>query len=162
MKINLTICGVHELPQHEGKKWTHVISIWEQYLEDNKGCRELVKAVAPRAELLFSYFEDSSNPSYPDAPRLEDVQRILDFTSQLPRKAKVLVHCRAGVSRSTAVAYAILCQHTKPGLELENLEHIQSLHDLVMPNRLVVELAEKVLKRNGAMLLHLRREPDLF
>lgn len=131
-------------------------------MEDNKGCRELVKAVALRAELLFSFFEDTSDPSYPDAPRLQDVQRILDFTSQLPRKAKVLVHCRAGVSRSTAVAYSILCQHSKPGMELENLEHIQSLRDLVMPNRLIVELADKVLKRDGAMLLHLRREPDLF
>ena len=108
------------------------------------------------------FFEDTSDPSYPDAPRLQDVKRILDFTSQLPRKAKVLVHCRAGVSRSTAIAYAILCQHSKPGFELENLEHIQSLRDLVMPNRLIVEFADKVLKRNGGMLMHLRREPDLF
>src|SRR5258708_32756593 len=53
---------------------------------------------------------------------------------------------------------SILSQHSKPGLELENLEHIQSLRDLVMPNRLIVELADKALKCNGAMLLHLRRE----
>lgn len=162
MKINLTICGAHELQVQEGKRWTHVVSIWEKNLEDNKGCCDLVKAVAPRAELLFSYFEDMSDPSYPGAPRLQDVQRILDFTRQLPSKAKVLVHCRAGVSRSTAIGYAILCQHSKPGMELENLEHVQSLRDLVFPNRLIVELADKALERHGAMLLHLRREPDLF
>jgi predicted protein tyrosine phosphatase len=89
------------------------------------------------------------------------VKRILDFTSQLSERAKVLVHCRAGVSRSTAIAYAILCQHSPLGMEIENLHHVQSLRDLVMPNRLIVKFADKVLKRKGGMLSHLRREPDL-
>jgi len=159
MKINLTICGVHELPEQEGKRWTHVISIWDKTSLYNVACREQVKTIAPRAKLLFSFFEDTSDPSYPDAPRFQDVERILDFTKKLPLKAKVLVHCRAGVSRSTATAYAILCQHTAPGLEMENLLNIETLRDLVMPNRLIIQHADKILKRDGAMLLHLHREP---
>ena len=159
MKINLTICGVHELPEQEDKRWTHVISIWDKTSLYDVACREQVKTIAPRAKLLFSFFEDTSNPSYPDAPRFQDVKRILDFTKKLPLKAKVLVHCRAGVSRSTATAYAILCQHTAPGLEMENLLHIETLRDLVMPNRLIIQHADKILKRDGAMLLHLHREP---
>jgi predicted protein tyrosine phosphatase len=158
MKINLTICGVHELPEQDGKWWTHVVSIWDMASHYDMACRELVKKVAPRAELLFSFFEDTNDSSNPDAPRLRDVKRILAFTSQLSAKAKVLVHCRAGVSRSTATAYAILCQHSPPGEEMENLLHIQSLRDLVMPNRLIIELADKVLKRKGGMLLHLCRD----
>jgi len=159
MKINLTICGVHELPEQEGKRWTHVISIWDKTSLYDAACRKQVKTIAPRAKLLFSFFEDTSDPGYPDAPRFQDVKRILDFTKKFPLKAKVLVHCRAGVSRSTATAYAILCQHTTPGLEMENLLHIETLRDLVMPNRLIIQHADKILKRNGAMLLHLHREP---
>jgi predicted protein tyrosine phosphatase len=159
MKINLTICGVRELPEQEGKRWTHVISIWDKASLYDIACREQVKAIAPRAKLLFSFFEDVDDPTYPDAPRLQNVKRILDFTSDLPANAKVLVHCRAGVSRSTATAYAILCQHTAPGMEMENLLHVETLRDLVLPNRLIIRLADKVLKRNGGMLLHLRREP---
>ena len=156
MKINLTICGVRELPFQKGKHWTHVISIWDKdYLYD-PACRELVTAVAPRAELLFSFFADTYVPNHPEAPRLRDVKRILDFTKELPVKAKVLVHCHAGVSRSTATAYAILCQHTSPGTEMENLLHIQSLREWAYPNRLIIELADKVLKRKGGMLLHLQ------
>ena len=128
------------------------------YLYD-PACRELVKAVAPRADLLFSFFADTFVSDHPEAPRFQDEKRILDFTKELPVKAKVLVHCHAGVSRSTATAYAILCQHTSPGMEMENLLHVQSLRDLVFPNRLIIELADKVLKRKGGMLLHLRREP---
>ena len=159
MKINLTICGVHELPEQEGKRWTHVVSIWDKVFLYDQACREQVKAIAPRAELLFSFFEDTSDPSHPEAPQLRDVKRILDFTRELPAKARILVHCRAGVSRSTATAYAILCQHTAPGMEMENLLHVETLRYLVMPNRLIIELADKVLKRKGGMLLHLRREP---
>ena len=159
MKINLTICGVRELPEQEGKRWTHVISIWDKASLYDIACREQVKAIAPRAKLLFSFFEDVDDPTYPDAPRLQNVKRILDFTKELPQKAKVLVHCRAGVSRSTATAYAILCQHTAPGMEMANLQHIETLRDLVMPNRLIIQHADKILKREGAMLLHLHREP---
>jgi predicted protein tyrosine phosphatase len=159
MKINLTICGVRELSEQEGKRWTHVISIWDKASLYDVACREQVKAIAPRAKLLFSFFEDVDDPTYPDAPRLQNVKRILDFTSDLPAKAKVLVHCRAGVSRSTATAYAILCQHSAPGMEMENLLHVETLRDLIMPNRLIIRHADKILKRDGAMLLHLHHEP---
>jgi predicted protein tyrosine phosphatase len=158
MKINITICGVHELPDQDGKPWTHVISIWDKVFIDDLDCRKQVKAIAPGAALLFSFFEDVDDSDYPGAPSLKDVKRILDFTSDLPAKARVLVHCRAGVSRSTATAYAILCQHTAPGSEMENLLHVETLRDLVLPNRLIIRLADKVLKRNGGMLLHLRRD----
>lgn len=158
MKINLTIRGVHELPDQEGQRWTHAVSIWDWAYRDSKACRQQIKAIAPRAELLFSFFEDIDEPGIPYGPRLRDVKRILDFTCKLPDQAKVLVHCRAGVSRSTAVAYAILCQHTPPGMEMENLLRVESLRDLVMPNRLIIQHADQVLHRNGAMLLHLPRD----
>jgi predicted protein tyrosine phosphatase len=158
MQIDLTICGVDELREHEGKPWTHIVSIWDKAHLDDAVCRERVKAVAPRAEILFNFFDDTSDPNDPNAPRLEDVQRILDFARGLPRAARLLVHCRAGVSRSTATAYAILCQHTEPGREMENLLHVETLRDLVLPNRLILELADKVLGRNGGMLLHLHRD----
>ena len=37
---------------------------------------------------------------------------------------------------------------------MEHLLHIQSLRDLVFPNRLIIQYADKILKRDGAMLLH--------
>ncbi len=155
MKINLTICGLKELADLSETPWTHVVSIWDKAHLYDTACRKLVKEIAPQAQLLFCFFEDVDDPNYPGAPILRDVKRILDFTSQIPAKAKVLVHCRAGVSRSTATAYSILCQHTKPGKEMDNLLHVQTLRDLVLPNRLVIRHADTVLKRDGAMLLHL-------
>jgi predicted protein tyrosine phosphatase len=157
MKFKLAICGVHELPEHEAIPWTHVISIWDKGLLDDLDCRKTVKATAPNAAILFSFFDDVDDPTVPDAPTLRQVKRILDFTEKIPAKARILVHCRAGVSRSTATAYAILCQHTSPGQEMENLLHVEKLRDLVMPNRLIIQLADKPLKREGKMLLNLPR-----
>jgi predicted protein tyrosine phosphatase len=158
MKIDLTICGVHELPDHEGTAWTHVISIWDKNFIHDLACREKVNEIAPGAKTLFCFFEDTANREHPDSPRLQDVERILAFTSKLPVNAKVLVHCRAGVSRSTATAYAILCQHSATGMEMENLLHVETLRTLVMPNRLIIEWADQVLQRKGGMLLHLHRD----
>jgi len=159
MKINLTICGVDELSGQERKGWSHVVSIWDKRYLGDETCRDLIMNVAPTADHLFSFFEDTNDSSHPDAPRLRDVKRILAFTSELSARAKVLVHCRAGVSRSTAIAYAILCQHSVPGMETANLMHVESLRAVVYPNRLIIELADKVLKRNGGMLLHCPNEP---
>jgi predicted protein tyrosine phosphatase len=158
MKINLTICGLRELTDKAGETWTHVISIWDKAYLYNMAYRKLVQKIAPNARLNFAFFDDTSDPSLPNAPRLQDVRRILDFTRDIPAKAKVLVHCRAGISRSTAISYAILCQHSAPGMELENLLHVQSLRDLVLPNRLVIKLADKILKRDGGMILGLSGE----
>ena len=73
-KIDLTICGVHELPEHEGKPWTHVISIWDKAYMEDLACREQVKDIAPGAKLLFCFFEDTSDSTHPDAPLYRDVK----------------------------------------------------------------------------------------
>jgi predicted protein tyrosine phosphatase len=113
--------------------------------------------LAPNAKVHFSFFEDVDEADCPGAPTIHDVKRILAFTSQLTEKARVLVHCRAGVSRSTATAYAIFCQHSVPGTEFDNLLRVELLRDLVIPNRLIVQYADQILEREGAMLLHLHR-----
>jgi predicted protein tyrosine phosphatase len=157
MKINLTICGVHEFPEHEETLWTHVVSIWDKRYLRSKTCRKTIKELAPNAKVHFSFFEDVDEADCPGAPTIHDVKRILAFTSQLTEKARVLVHCRAGVSRSTATAYAIFCQHSVPGTEFDNLLRVELLRDLVIPNRLIVQYADQILEREGAMLLHLHR-----
>lgn len=158
MKLNITVCGVNDLPDKIGQRWTHVISIWDNACRRNKAYRKLVRVIAPEARLLFCFFDDTSSPSHPNAPRLRDVRRILAFTSGLTPEAKVLVQCRAGVSRSTATAYAILCQHSEPGKELEKLLHVQTLRKMVLPNRLIVRLADEALKRDGGMILGVTNE----
>lgn len=155
MNIHLTVCGVQELPDHMGKPWTHVVSIWEKRYEQDRRRQEIVRRVAPGARHHFAFFEDTTDRHHPEAPRRDDIARILDFTRDLPSGAEVLVHCLAGISRSPAIAYAIVCQHTPPGQECAGLDYIRSMRPIIVPNELIVEWADQLLERQGRMTVHL-------
>lgn len=64
-----------------------------------------------RERHLTVYCDDVVNPDMPQAPTREHVEQILAFGRRLPEDARLLVHCEAGVSRSTAAAFLILTQH---------------------------------------------------
>lgn len=63
----------------------------------------------------------------------------------------LLVHCRAGVSRSTAIALAIAADRLGAGNERHACEWLRETYPQAKPNRLVVFLADEVLERNMAM-----------
>jgi predicted protein tyrosine phosphatase len=154
MKIKMTICGVAELDSQKGKPWTHAISIWDKRHEANQRCRETLRSVAPHAKLIFSFFDDVTDRSKPDSPTLDDIKTILSFTQELPENARLLIHCQAGVSRSPAIAYAVVCQHGIAGQELEGLNHIKSIRPYIVPNGLIIEWADRLLARKGELLRH--------
>lgn len=80
---------------------------------------------------------------------LEDIQALLDFTERLAVNDKLLVHCSAGISRSTAVATGILCQH---GLSpTEALKQVFSVRKGAIPNTHIIALMDKVLELNGEL-----------
>jgi len=87
------------------------------------------------------------------APTYEQIAEILTFAQSIDRSSSVLIHCWAGISRSTAVAYAVLCQIAGPGTEKECLTHVRRIRPQAIPNSLIVTLAEVALERNGTMFV---------
>lgn len=83
------------------------------------------------------------------APDRTIVQAILDFGRGV-HGGKLLIHCWAGISRSSAAAYAIACDRN-PGFEYEIAEELRRRAPSVTPNRLMVSLADDLLKRSGRM-----------
>lgn len=87
-------------------------------------------------------------------PSTEDVAKLLQFGLQID-KGLVLVHCAAGISRSTASAFALLTQALGPGSEMDALRHVydirHSAETPIHPNQLIVTLADDLLGRGGAM-----------
>jgi len=65
---------------------------------------------------------------------------------------KLLVHCHAGVSRSTAIALAIIAERFGAGREIQALQEILRLRPEAVPNLHVVALADALLKCNGRLL----------
>jgi predicted protein tyrosine phosphatase len=79
------------------------------------------------------------------------VQAALNFARERP-DAALLIHCHAGISRSTAIALTIIADRLGPGREDEAITGLLTLQPEAVPNLLVLGHADKLLGRNGALL----------
>lgn len=149
----MTICGVEELDELDLGSFTHVISIWDPVWETRDGHEDRFRRkLAETARAHFVFFDDIPTPvENRFAPAYEQIQEILVFAKPIEPSSSVLIHCWAGISRSTAVAYGILCQMTGPGYEQSCLDHIRKIRPQAIPNSLIVTLAEVALGRGGIM-----------
>ena len=83
----------------------------------------------------------------------EDVQRIIELAKHLRSySGKVLIHCEAGVSRSTAAALIIYACWLGPGREHEAMERVIAQRPYAMPNRRMVKLADDLLQLGGRLV----------
>lgn len=90
----------------------------------------------------------------------EQIEEILAFTQSLELKDKLLVHCHAGISRSTAVAIGILCQH---GLNpSEATQKILDIRPQAFPNRHILQLFDDIFALNGQLVITSMEEVKKF
>ena len=143
----ITICGISELGEYSAAGVTHVLSL----LGPNAADPQEFAAFAPHRRLILR-FHDVIEPE-PDqiVPSREDVERLLAFGREVCKvpEAHLLVHCRAGVSRSTAAAALILMQANPEWPATAALEAIVAIRPRAWPNLLILELGDALLGRNG-------------
>jgi predicted protein tyrosine phosphatase len=85
-------------------------------------------------------------------PSARHVEQVLNFVRGWDRNAPLVVHCYAGISRSTASAFAAVCALNPHRDEIAIARQIRSASPIAQPNRLIVSLADQVLGREGRML----------
>ncbi len=85
-------------------------------------------------------------------PAEEHVSGLLDFVTRWDRQAPVVVHCFAGISRSTAAAFSAYCA-VRPDLdEAEIAARLRSRSPQATPNIRIVRIADAILGREGRMV----------
>ena len=85
------------------------------------------------------------------APGEADVQRLIQFVEAWDRAQPILIHCWAGISRSTASAFITACVHNPKANEEEIAQAIRDASETAFPNRRLVSHADALLGRNGRM-----------
>ena len=86
------------------------------------------------------------------APCDSHIEQVLSFVRGWDRNAPLVVHCYAGISRSTASAFAAVCALNPHRDEIAIARLIRAASPIASPNRLIVSLADKALGREGRML----------
>ena len=85
-------------------------------------------------------------------PAETHVAEILDFVRGWDRAEPLLIHCYAGVSRSTAAAFIAACALAPERPEVEIAQAIRAASPTATPNSLLVEVADRMLARDGRMV----------
>ena len=85
-------------------------------------------------------------------PSDSHIEQVLSFVRAWDRGAPLVVHCYAGISRSTASAFAAACALNPHRDEIAIARQIRAASPIASPNRLIVSLADKALGREGRML----------
>ncbi|HWD59098.1 MAG TPA: protein-tyrosine-phosphatase [Stellaceae bacterium] len=149
--MKITICGIAELGQHCAAGVTHVLSILDPAWPDPEAFADFPPH---RREALR--FHDVIAP-HPEAvlPSEEHVARLLAFGDDVMvagEAAHLLIHCHAGVSRSTAAAALLLAQEDPARPADDIFAEIARLRPRAWPNLLLLELGEARLDRRGEIV----------
>lgn len=86
-------------------------------------------------------------------PAAHHVDQLITFGRGWDAKTPMLVHCWAGVSRSMAAAYILLCDRLGPWSERDIAKAMRQRAPHAYPNPLMVRLADRALGRDGRMVV---------
>ncbi len=99
------------------------------------------------------YFHDIPEPRDNHVhPSQEHIEGILDFARSWDRRAPMLIHCWAGISRSTAAAFVSACFLQPEADEAQLAVRLRAASPTATPNPLIVEIADAKLERGGRMV----------
>ena len=110
----------------------------------------------PRRHLKLGV-NDVADPSSGDhPPGREHIDRLIAFARHWDGRAPFLIHCWAGISRSMASAFTVLCDRLGQGREMEIALAMRRRAPHASPNMLLVRHADDALARDGRMVQALK------
>ena len=85
-------------------------------------------------------------------PSEAHVHTVLDFVQQWDRMHPIVIHCWAGISRSTAAAFITACALFPHQDEQRIARRLRQASASATPNPVLVSAADQILKRQGRMV----------
>jgi predicted protein tyrosine phosphatase len=149
----LTICGLEELEHHSDRAVTHVLSIMDPDCPDP----EAFRAYDSHHRAILRFHDIIEPAAGCVMPEPGHVEAILAFGESLSRGADaraeghLLVHCHAGISRSTA-AMAMLLAETYPDQDEDRIfDRLVAIRPQAWPNSRMIGFADRLLSRKGRL-----------
>jgi len=167
--FDISICGISELPLHSDLGISHVLSI----LDPQWPVPDAFGSFGEHARLELRFHDIIEETPGMVLPRREHVEQVLafgrDMMAEPSGQANLLVHCHAGISRSTASMLLILAQAI-PEMKAQTLaEEVLRIREKAWPNLRLIEMGDALLGRGGAIVsaahrlygTQLERKPEI-
>ena len=144
------ICGIDELGAAPLTTARRIVSILEPAAPQPPELRDLP------GDVLTLRFDDviAIGGRY-QAPTRADIERLLQFDRDHDIRDTLVIHCTAGISRSTA-AFAILLAQRRPCAEAAIFAELRDIRPQAWPNSLMIALADDILGAGGSFMRELR------
>lgn len=110
-----------------------------------------------RDNWLFLDMDDVIDEEAEFAPSFDQVRQLLEWGKSLPKDAKLLVHCRAGVSRSTSAALALMVQNLGVHRVDQAIEWLVDHRPIACPNPVISKHADRLLGAGGELFAKAER-----
>jgi predicted protein tyrosine phosphatase len=152
LPFRITVCGLDELAGHSEARVSHVLSI----LDPEWPVPEIFGTFGEHEKLELRFHDVIEDRPGTVPPEPFHIEQLLAFGCALGREptadAHLLVHCHAGVSRSSASMALLIAQAMpdRPGHAI--FADILQIRPQIWPNLRIVEMGDTALGRNGNLI----------
>ena len=149
----IIVCSLSRLQETVGKsRARHVVTlVRDEELIKRERAALLSNGIQPDDHLWLEMDDIAEAMDGMVAPSHEHVEKLLAFLDRWDRAQPMVVHCYAGISRSTAAAFISACVLSPKRDEAEIAARLRAASPTAYPNRRLVALADAHLGREGRM-----------
>lgn len=144
----LYVCSLSKLEKVvEDVAATHLVTVLNPEMEMERPAR-----IAPDNHLRLSLNDIAGNMPGFQLASDKQVALLIDFFKSWSRETPLVVHCWAGVSRSTASAYIAACCLRPDMSEMDLALALREASPPATPNSHLIALADTLMGREGRMI----------
>ena len=146
--MTLIVCGLAEVPAIiAARAPSHMIT-----LLDAASMIETPAGLPPDHHLRLSVNDIAEPTEGLILPSADLVHRLLAFGRAWDARTPMIVHCWAGISRSSASAFILACDRNPDADERLIAMRMRRAAKHAYPNRKIIALADDILGRRGRMV----------
>jgi predicted protein tyrosine phosphatase len=146
--VTLIVCGLSEVSGLIAtRRPSHVLT-----LLGSDGMIDMLPGFTPERHLRLEVNDIAEAADGLVLADADMISRLLEFGRTWDEAAPMIVHCWAGISRSTASAFALACERNPHMDERAIALSMRQAAPHAYPNRRIVALADDILGRRGRMV----------
>ena len=142
VQFQIEICSLEAVREIETSSYDGIITIEDSRIEDpfrieSEHTNQLVLCMDDISVPLDDFIE----------PQEKHILQALSFADRIG-DGSLLIHCHAGISRSSAVALAIIAKKLGEGKERDSVKILEKINPHSRPNKSIVWMTDEILLRN--------------